>query len=495
MAIAKKNKTCVILFLLQLVGAVLPTVSLVASNMIPVFYLIILISIEVILLAVSWELFFLRASESGEKALAIRRIIAAVISIAVFVIAIIVAFALDKAGDTLKEITSQKTVTTVVGVYVLEDDAAQSITDAADYDFGYSTAYDGKNIQDTIKKIKKEIGKSPKTEDYEDTMEMVDALYSGDVDAIVLSESYASIVESQEGYESFAKDTRLIYEYEIVSVAKDSDNKKNDGDLSKFIVYLSGSDTRNQKLSVSRSDTNILMVVNTETKEILLVNTPRDYYVPISVSSSGKCDKLTHCGIYGIDCSIDTLSALYNQDIDYYGQINFTGFETLVDAVGGITVYSDKAFTSIFGNSFSQGENHLNGELALDFARDRKHQTGGDNGRGQNQMKVITAIIDKLSAGTVLTNYSDILDSLQGMFVTDMSTKDINTLVKMQLKDRTSWNIHSYAVTGSDGSSTTYSIPKANAYVMYPNEDTVEKATELMEKVLNGETLTDADLK
>lgn len=496
MAIAKKNKACVILFLLQLVGAVLLTVSLIASNMIPVFYLIILISIEAILLVVSWELFFLKASESGEKALAIRRIIAAIISLIMFALAAVVTFALDKAGDTLKEITSRKSVTTVVGVYVLADDAAQNITDAANYDFGYSSSYDLKSTQTTIKNIRKEIDKVPKTEAFEDSLEMVDALYGGDVDAIILNESYATIIEDQNGYEDFSKKTKLIYEYEIVTKAN-NDGKKNDGDLSKFVVYLSGSDTRSKTLNVSRSDVNILMVVNTETKEILLVNTPRDYYVPTAASSSGARDKLTHCGIYGIDCSMETLSDLYGQDIDYYAQINFTGFETLIDAIGGVTVKSDSSFTAYTDHDVHivKGENHLNGKQALGFARDRHHQADGDNGRGRNQMKVITAVINKLSAGTILKNYSDILDSMEGMFVTDMSTDNINKLVKMQLKDMASWNIHSCAVTGSDGSSTTYSTPKSKGYVMYPDEESIEHVASLMERVLNGEKLSDSDLK
>ncbi len=493
---AKKQRACVILFILQLVGAVLLTVSLISSDMIPAVYLLALVSIEVILLVVSWELFFLRASESGPKALAARRIIAGIISIIIFAMGAVVAFALDKASDTLKEITSQKTVTTVVGVYVLKDDPAQNIADATDYDFGFSNAYDEKSTQDAIKSIKKEIGKSPKTEEYDVTMAMVDALYEGDVDAIILNESYASIVEDQEEYKDFSKETKLIYEYESTSLANSKDNKKS-GDLSKFVVYLSGSDTRSKTLKVSRSDTNILMVVNTETKEILLVNTPRDYYVPTAASKNGARDKLTHCGIYGIDCSMKTLSNLYDLDIDYYAQINFTGFETLIDAIGGVTVHSDTAFTAYTDHDvhIQKGENHLNGKQALGFARDRHHQPGGDNDRGKNQMKVIAAVIDKLSAGTILSNYTDILESMEGMFVTDMTKADINALVKMQLKDMDSWDINSCAVTGSDGSSTTYSTPGSKAYVMYPDEESIEKVAELIDRVLDGEKLTKNDLK
>ena len=135
-----------------------------------------------------------------------------------------------------------------------------------------------------------------------------------------------------------------------------------------FIVYLGGSDTRSGKLTKGRNDVNILAVVNPNTKQLLLVNTPRDYYVRNS-SGGGARDKLTHCGLYGVNCSMKTLGNLYDETVEYYVQINFTGFKKLIDAMGGITVYSDYAFTAITRTYISQGENNLTGQQALDFAR------------------------------------------------------------------------------------------------------------------------------
>ena len=328
----------------------------------------------------------------------------------------------------------------------------------------------------------------------------------GEVDAIIVNESYASIISDQEEFAGFNGDTKIIYEYEIESAAKDKADKpkKNkNSDLKSFIIYLSGSDTTSRSLSGGRSDVNILMVVNTETKEILLINTPRDYYVPISVSGYGARDKLTHCGIYGVNCSMDSLANLYSTDVDYYARINFTGFATLIDAIGGITVYADEAFCNTSDNPLldgtslviQKGENNLNGAQALAFARERVSVSGGDNGRGINQMKMITAVIDKMSAGTILKNYSDILESLEGMFATDMPSKDITKLVKMQLNDMASWNIHSYAATGYGGMSVTYSMPGTNLYVTYPDQASVDRAAKLIDRVIAGKTLTDDDVK
>lgn len=488
-----KKTPSIIFLIIQLVAEALLIFTMISSDMFPMTYIAVAAALGAILLLLSIALAFFKIEDKKDSSIIARRIIAIVIAIVVLVIAIFAYLVMNKVGDTVSNITENNTVKKAVGVYVLADDPAKTIGDTAYYDFGYATDFETGNVENAIKEINGKIGGEISAEPYESSFEMVQGLYDGDIDAIIMDESYASIIEDQDEYEDFSEKTKIIYEYAIVSESTNNDNKKS-GDLSAFVVYLSGSDTRSQKLSVSRSDVNILMAVNTETKEIVLINTPRDYYVPISRSSSGARDKLTHCGIYGIDCSMDTLSAFYGQNIDYYAQINFTGFKTLVDAIGGVTVYADTGF-SVAGVTINQGENYLNGREALIFARDRKHQSGGDRGRGKNQMKIITAVIDKMSAGTILANYSDILNSLQGMFVTDMSPEDINTLIKMQLGDMAKWNVHSYAVTGSDGSNTTYSIPGANAYVMYPDQQMVSHASDLMSRVLAGEKLTDDDVK
>ena len=487
------KKTLPIIFLIiQLAAEALLIFAMATSDMFPMSYIVAAAVFGVILMLLAAALDFFRIDDKSENSVIARRVVAIVLAIMILVIAIFAYLVMNKVGDTVSSITeNNKTVTKAIGVYVLKDDPAKTIGDAAYYAFGYETNFSVDNIQNAISDINSKISREIDADTYEDAMEMMKDFYSGRIDAIIMDESYASIIEDQDEYADFADETKIIYEYEIVSEAN---NKKNNGDLSSFVVYISGSDTRSKKLSVSRSDVNILMAVNTKTKEILLLNTPRDYYVPISRSSNGTRDKLTHCGIYGIDCSMDTLSAFYGQNIDYYAQINFTGFKTLVDAIGGVSVYADTGF-SAGGVTINKGENYLHGREALVFARDRHHQAGGDRGRGENQMKVIAALVNKLSAGTILANYSDILNSLQGMFVTDMSSEQINTLIKMQLSDMASWNIHSYAVTGSDGSNVTYSMPGTHCYVMYPNQQMVDHASDLMGRVLAGEKLTDKDVE
>ena len=422
----------------------------------------------------------------------------------------------DQLDETISKVTEDVKVSTVIGVYVMEDDPAQTLRDAADYTFGMTEIYDAANVRYALADLRETLG-TVKTEPLPTVSDMVHALYDGDVGAVILNEAYLSVLEETEGCETFPEDTRVIYEIPVeegaamVPVGTPAPENGEDSDVEvgaydaiecfqpvnvtqePFVVYLSGSDTRSRMLATSRSDVNILLVVNPLSKQILLLNTPRDYYVP-NPAGGGAMDKLTHCGIYGIGCSAGALANLYRVPVNYYAQINFTGFETLIDAIGGVTVYSEYTFNGADGTPFTRGENDLNGQQALDFVRERHSFASGDRQRGQNQMIVLSAVIQKLSKGTIILHHSQILDSLQGMFITNMSASEINDLVRMQLSDGAQWNVKTFAVTGGDGSNFTYSMPNMRAYVMYQDAGLVQRSTELVRKVLNGDTLTDADV-
>lgn len=415
-------------------------------------------------------------------------------------------FAANKLHDTLSTVTEPKVATTTFSVYVLKDDPAQTLADTDDYIFGVSTAFDTENTNEALKRLGDLMPSKLKKEDHDTVQEMVDALYDKKVGAILLNSAYVPILTETEGYGSFRDDTRVLYDVDVVMKSqpvvlegghsRPSENLVSVRSITQdpFVVYLSGSDTRSDMLLNSNSDVNILVVVNPTTKNILLLNTPRDYYIP-NPAGSGALDKLTHCGVYGIPCSVQALSDLYDETINYYAQINFKGFENLIDAVGGVTVDSDYAFTTRIGNyRISKGTNHLNGAQALGFVRERYSFNTGDNQRGQNQMKVLTAAINKLSAGTVITHYNSILDSLKGMFATSFSSKELSDLVKMQLADGAQWNVHSFAVTGSTGMEFTYSIPRTRLSVMYQDKALVAKAADLVDRVISGETILDEDV-
>ena len=259
-----------------------------------------------------------------------------------------------------------------------------------------------------------------------------------------------------------------------------------------FVIYLSGVDTRGELTENARSDVNILAAVNPVTKRVALVNTPRDYYVDLAGTSSK--DKLTHAGLYGVETSMATLGNLYGVNVEHYIRINFAGFISIIDAVGGVDVYSDQAFTSVGSpgyydpTTFAEGWNHLDGKSALAFARERHAFASGDIQRGINQMKVIDAMVNKLKSPTVLMSFSKLMDAVSDCFVTSLSQEQISALVRMQLSDLANWDIQSYSVTGSSGkSSQCYSAKGQSLYVMKPDESSVAQAKELIASVLGGE--------
>ncbi len=259
-----------------------------------------------------------------------------------------------------------------------------------------------------------------------------------------------------------------------------------------FVLYLSGVDNRGELTEKARSDVNILAVVNPTTKRVALINTPRDYYVDLAGTNSK--DKLTHAGLYGVETSMATLGNLYGITVDHYLRINFAGFISIIDAVGGVDVYSDQAFTSVGSpgyydpTTFAEGWNHLDGKSALAFARERHAFASGDIQRGINQMKVIDAMANKLKSPTVLMSFSKLMDAVSNCFVTSLSQEQISALVRMQLGDLANWDIESCSVTGSSGkSSQCYSAKGQSLYVMKPDESSVSKAKELIASVLGGE--------
>lgn len=417
----------------------------------------------------------------------------------------------QKLSRTIDSVTEPKVATTSFAVYVRRNDRAKTLVDAENYDFGVSTAFDTENTRKAIQMLNECFDRELQTTDFDTVQKMVDALLAEETDAILLNMAYVPILAETVGYEDFGEQTRVLYELsvEMVKQPASSDRQANAGgalvgknlhpvaDITTdpFVVYLSGSDTRSASLVTGNSDVNILVVVNPQSKNILLLNTPRDYYIP-NPAGKGALDKLTHCGVYGISCSIDALSDLYDETVQYYAQINFKGFEMLIDSIGGITVESDYDFTTLNGKfHIIKGPNVLNGTQALGFVRERYSFSTGDNQRGINQMKVLTAVIESLSTGKVIRHYSTLLNGLRGMFITNISSKEISDLVKMQLGDGADWNVQSFAVTGNTGMEYTFSIPNARASVMYPDESLIQKASELVNRVIAGDTIQEEDIQ
>lgn len=365
-------------------------------------------------------------------------------------------------------------------VIVLKDSDYEKLKEIKGENVGYFQNSTG--AEDANDKLKEKVDVN--FESYQTSDSLVQDLLNSKINVIIIEDSIKNIM--QEEISEFEQLTKIIYSFTIKAKVETTLKEVNVTNKP-FAVYISGIDTYGEISSVSRSDVNMVMVVNPKVHQVLLISIPRDYYVQLH-GTTGTKDKLTHAGIYGVDMSIQTIGDLLELDINYYLKVNFTSVIDIVDALGGLDVYSEYTFTSYSGYSFKKGLNSVNGEQALDFARTRKAFKTGDRQRGKNQQALIEAIIRKATDKSIITKYNSLLNAIDGKYQTNMSMKSITSLIKMQLKDMSSWNITSYSLTGSDSKDYTYTYNQL-LYVMKPDEDSVNEAIQMIDKVLNGEQL------
>lgn len=304
---------------------------------------------------------------------------------------------------------------------------------------------------------------------YPELASLTVALDDRAVDTVVMKSGLLPLLE--QNYPSFYQSLTVLDTFDVK--VKNTAAKRID--ISKpYAVFISGIDTYGDVASVSRSDVNIVVVINPQTHKVLLINTPRDYYVQLH-GTTGVRDKLTHAGIYGIDMSRQTLEDLYQTPIDYSVRVNFTSLLKIIDTIGTINVYSDYAFSS--GQyKFSQGYNQLDSKSALEFSRNRKSFENGDRTRGQNQQRVMEAIISKVNDPRSLLKYQEIIKSLDGSFQTNANSEEVAALLKQQMNTLGSWKTESISADGADSRNATYSMGSLQLYVMEPNINSLNTA-------------------
>lgn len=385
----------------------------------------------------------------------------------------------NRVDDTLQQLTQPSAPRRELGVYVLRDDSAQSLEDTVNYTYG-GLERDG---EEGLARLGDTLGSSPAWEKYPTPFALADALRKGTCQAVLLEEAYQKSLSDARGYEWTAEDMRKVGSVQLWEQESVVLPEAPEGTPESFLLYLSGSDTFGDISTLSRSDVNILAAVNTRTKKLLLVATPRDFYVSFPQTGDEK-DKLAHAGIYGIDASVDALESLYGVEISYYLRMNFTGFVEVIDALGGVSVYSDREFTVENIRTYQEGYNQLTGIEALAFARERMSFPEGDFQRAKNQMEVIRAVVEKAASPALLENLSGVLDAVEGNFETNLPRSQILTLAPALSGD---WDIATYTTSGQSDYRETYSMPGAELYVILPDQTSVEEAGEQIKQVLSRE--------
>ena len=429
-----------------------------------------------------------------------RMITGVAISLVMTILLSVGASYLQKTIDTLKNITNANSETVHMGIYVRAEDAEHYSETATTYQYGILESLDRSSTDEVLRQMEEELGKAVSYQQYSSLPQLVQGLLDGQVDAIILNAAYLDVLKEMDGFKDISN---RIVEVELNHVEIDppqpaqttqsqqGEQPPKDESSAPFTIYISGIDTRGSANVRSRSDVNILATVNPQSRQILLVSTPRDYYVPLSISN-GVPDKLTHAGIYGIEVSQDTIGMLYDMNVDYYVRVNFSGFVEIVDALGGVTVHSDYAFSVRKDGQyyyFQKGDNYLEGKAALVFCRERDSFITGDNQRGKNQMAFIQGMVSKMLSPAILSNYTNLLEAIEDSMITSMPMEKITDLIARQLQGGGSWNVVSYSVTGTDASRIPYSLSQY-VYVMLPDETMVNRAKEMIQDVYEGKVVT-----
>ena len=475
-----------ILTIVLLLSSVFLGYILINLNVVPGKYLI--PSLVALALVTLLMLYWLRKSKGN---------MSKVIGFLLVVALIVGATQTSKIRSLIKNVTGGNKDLHTVHVRVMKDSDFDKMSDFKDNEalFGANMAQDAANIN----KVKEQVLEKEKfemdVESYTSYSYLVEDLYDGSLDAIIMSEAHEVLLE--EIYPNFEDETRIIATYEFEEIIEITD-REFDVTKDTYSVFVSGIDTFGSISSVSRSDVNMIMTVNPAEHQILLTSIPRDYYVVLN--KFGAYDKLTHAGLYGVQESVKTLEDLLSSqvdqriDIDHHLRVNFTSVVNIVDALGGVEVNSKYAFKSGAGPYFEQGSNYINGTEALAFVRERYNLPNGDFDRIQNQQALITGVINKAMSPAIITNYSSFLNSIGDGFELSMSDKELNSIIRQQLNSMSSWDIVQIQLKGTGATkSDLLSMPGYNLYVAEPDYDSVKAAAEMILMMENGQRISQED--
>lgn len=407
---------------------------------------------------------------------------------------------ISKTGSLLTNITNvTKHAKNTVSVVVKQSSDIKNKSQLNGLSVGTLRAIGTQGSSKALKELSKD-GIVMNQNEYDSLSAMLEAFYNGEVDSIIINESSRSQILDMESYADFDNNTKVVYQTSYKVENTDKANAVSDITSKPFNVLISGSDTRGGFDENGRSDVIMVATVNPKTSTILLTSVPRDFYVTTACDAADGCmqgalDKITHTGIHGTSTTKRTVEQLLGIEINYTFKVGFDAVTELVDAVGGVDVtvapgYAVDHFACMYNLSVHEGVNHLNGEQALAFARERYAYTEGDRQRTKNQQLVLMAIVDKITSPSIVQNYSSIMDAMSNTFSTTMSSSEISDLIKYQINNNPKWKIEQYMVDGTGDTLMCAELGDA-ASVMVPDQSTVKMAKDKINAVLAGKSADD----
>ena len=493
----KVGKVFGIIFSILLVAATMYLLfNIIKLNVLPT-KLLFLMTIVFVLLDLIFILLLCFATKG-----VVSKIICIIFALAISLGSCLGGYYMSKTGGLLSSMTNvAKHSKNTVSVIVKQSSDMKNKKDLAGHSVGTLANI---NTQGS-KKILKELNKSGiqmEKREYGSITEMLESFYNGEVDSIVINESSRSQITDIDAYKDFDNNTRVVYQTSYKVENTDKANAVSNITTTPFNVLISGSDTRGGFDENGRSDVIMVATVNPKTGTILLTSVPRDFYVTTACDASDGCmegqlDKITHTGIHGTNTTKRTVEKLLGIEINYTFKVGFDTVTDIVDAVGGIDVnvepgYECSNFLHAPGLSVHAGVNHLNGEQALGYARERYAYSEGDRQRTKNQQQVLMGIVDKITSPAIVTNYASIMDSMANTFSTTMSNDEISSLIKYQLNKNPKWKMEQYMVNGTGDTLMCAELGDA-ASVMVPDQSTVTTAKNKINAVLAGKSADDVE--
>lgn len=323
---------------------------------------------------------------------------------------------------------------------------------------------------------------------YNDYSTMLSDLYKGKIDACFVSGDFAitfrneSFDENQENQIPIEERVKVLYEYKEVRKNQDVEtlaNSKTKKLTEPFTLLVMGVDSTDDGLKANQAfngDTLIMITFNPNTLSATMFSLPRDLYVPIACNRN-RYNKINSSAAYGSTCVINTVQQLTGIDIDFYVKVNFKGVVDLVDALGGITINveepdyvknhgyicTDKKGNALFCEQNSNrefgknmiylypGEQVLNGEEALAYARNRHQYAQSDITRNQHQQDIILAMAQQLKTVNSYSEFEQILNTIAKNIETNLTTEQILSFYDVG---------KSIILTSGDEESTSLSIQK-----------------------------------
>lgn len=372
-----------------------------------------------------------------------KTIIITIISIIISAVIIAIGYNIKKIYNAIANIsaTSQTYSSSIVTRIDSEINDINDITDEKIGILSDKESIDGYQIP---QEIIKENNLNNELIEYNNYLDMINALLDEKINAIFLPTNYSILFANIQGLEKLKEQTKIIYTKDKnIKVQKTLNTKNLD---EPFTILLMGVDSENEEIKGSsfNGDSLVLITFNPKTLNATMLSIPRDTYTPITCFAGQKKNKITHAAWYGESCMMSTIENMFDIDIDYYVKINFAGVVKIVDTLGGIDVdvpysFCEQNSKREFGNStvyVREGLQTLNGEQALALARNRHPWTeycswewtnynSNDFVRGQNQQLVIQGMLNKIKNINSVDTFYEMLNNISNSMETNMTTENI----------------------------------------------------------------------